>query len=88
MATIGGTSAQKVNAIRLSDVSSPVPAHSPHSSPPTRPVPSQVEQTMLLAGASASSAANANRVSMDTTMTTSVKMARILRLVFIVESSK
>ena len=85
MATIGGTSAQNENAIRLVDVISPVPSQALHSSPCEMPVPLHVVQVMDFAASSPSSAASAHTLSSDTAMTTSSRTARILRLEFILK---
>jgi hypothetical protein len=90
MATMGGTSAQKVKAIWLLDVMTPVPPHTEHSSPFTRPVPPQVVQVMLRAGASVAlpPSARAKTVSADATRSSSSSPASHLRDLYISHTSK
>ena len=83
IATLGGTSAQNENAMRLVDVMTPVPSQTSHSAPCETPVPLHVVQVMDLATSSPSSAAKAHTLKSETAITTSSKTARSLRLEFI-----
>ena len=84
MATIGGTSAQNENAMRLVDVMTPVPSQTSHSAPCEMPVPLHVVQVMDLA-ASSPSAAKAHTLKSETAITTSSKTAKSLRLEFMLK---